>query len=123
LLGGEWKEKEKEKEKVFFYLFLLSPQSTLLRPSFFTFDINVLLYHGPRPLFTHSLPFPWPINYDHVFLMSQIPHTFITDSIWLKISSLFLEIMASSMATSYGPQATQVNEELVVESSLDLTLT
>jgi hypothetical protein len=27
------------------------------------------------------------------------------------------------MATSYGPQATQVNEELIPKSSLDLTLT
>jgi len=31
-LGGQWKEKE----KVFFYIFPLSPQATLLRPSFFT---------------------------------------------------------------------------------------
>jgi hypothetical protein len=31
--------------------------------------------------------------------------------------------MASRMATSYGPQTTQVNEELPSESSLDLTLT
>ncbi len=30
--------------------------------------------------------------------------------------------MASRMATSYGPQAAQVNEELLSESSLDLTL-
>jgi hypothetical protein len=54
--------------------------------------------------------------------MSQVPHTFIADSTWLKISSIFLEIMASRMATFYGPQAMQVNEESVVESSLDLTL-
>jgi hypothetical protein len=27
------------------------------------------------------------------------------------------------MATSYGPQAVQVNEETTLESSLDLTLT
>jgi hypothetical protein len=32
-LGGQWKEKEKE--KVLFYLFPLSPQATLLKPSFF----------------------------------------------------------------------------------------
>jgi len=31
LLGGQWKEKE----KVFNYLFPLSPQTTLLKPSFF----------------------------------------------------------------------------------------
>ncbi len=43
-LGGQWKEKEKvllfggqwkEKEKVPFYLFTLSPQTTLLKPSLF----------------------------------------------------------------------------------------
>jgi hypothetical protein len=52
-LGGQWKEKE----KVLCYLFPLFPQVTLLKPSFLSFDIEVLLYHGPRPLFTHSLPF------------------------------------------------------------------
>jgi hypothetical protein len=31
--------------------------------------------------------------------------------------------MASLMATTYGPQVAQVNEELPSESSLDLTLT
>jgi hypothetical protein len=35
----------------------------------------------------------------------------------------FLEIMASRMVTSYGPQAAQANEEPLLESSLDLTLT
>jgi hypothetical protein len=52
--------------------------------------------------------------------MSQAPHTFIADSIWFKISFLFLEIMVSHMVTSYGPQAVQVNEEPTSESSLDL---
>ncbi len=54
--------------------------------------------------------------------MSQVPHTFIAASTWLKISSRFLEIMALCMATSYGPQIAQVNEELATLSSLDLTL-
>ncbi len=31
--------------------------------------------------------------------------------------------MASRMVTSYGPQAAQANEEPLLESSLDLTLT
>jgi len=35
----------------------------------------------------------------------------------------FLEIMASRMVTFYGPQAAQMNEEPLPESSLDLTLT
>jgi hypothetical protein len=55
--------------------------------------------------------------------MSQIPLTFIVDLILLKIFPLFLEIMASCIVTSYGPQATQANEELPSRSSLDLTLT
>ncbi len=55
--------------------------------------------------------------------MSQVPPTFTTNSILLKISSLSLEIMASCMVTSYGPQTAQANEEPASESSLDLTLT
>jgi hypothetical protein len=55
--------------------------------------------------------------------MSQVPHTFVVDSIWLKIPSLLLEIMASRMATFYGPQIAQVNEEPAPESSLNLMLT
>jgi hypothetical protein len=35
----------------------------------------------------------------------------------------FLEIMASRMVTSYGPQVAQANEEPPPESSIDLTLT
>jgi hypothetical protein len=74
-LGGQWKEKVlgvwlggqwKEKEKVLFYLFHFSPQAILLKPSFFILHIKVLLCPGPRPLFTPSLRFPWPINYDRV---------------------------------------------------------
>jgi hypothetical protein len=53
LFGGQWKEKE----KVPFYLFPLSPQTTYLNLHFLSFDIKVLIYHGPRPFFTHSLPF------------------------------------------------------------------
>ncbi len=55
--------------------------------------------------------------------MSQVPPTFTTNLILLKISSLSLDIMASRMVTSYGPQAAQANEESTSESSLDLTLT
>jgi hypothetical protein len=54
--------------------------------------------------------------------MSQIPHTFIANSIWWKISSFFLEIMALRMATSYRPQTMQMNEKPAPKSSLDLTL-
>jgi hypothetical protein len=56
--------------------------------------------------------------------MSQVPHTFIVDSVWLKIPFFFLlEIIASRMATSYGLQASQVNEKHALKLSLDLTLT
>jgi len=55
-------------------------------------------------------------------LKSQVPHTFIVNLIWLKISSLFLEVMASCMATSYEPQAAQMNEEPTLELFLDLML-
>jgi hypothetical protein len=55
--------------------------------------------------------------------MSQVPPTFIVNLILLKTFPLFLEIMASRTVTSYGPQATQANEEPPSESSLDLTLT
>jgi len=54
--------------------------------------------------------------------MSQVPHTFIVDSIWLKISFVFLKIMVLRMATSYGLQAAQMNEESALESSLYLML-
>ncbi len=88
-LGGQWKEKEKEKvlglvaigrrRKRFlawwpmegegegsFLPLPLFPQETLLKPSFFILHIKVLLCPDPRPLFTPSLRFRWPINYDRV---------------------------------------------------------
>jgi hypothetical protein len=43
--------------------------------------------------------------------MSQVLPTFIADLILLKKIHVFLEIMASCIITSYGPQAAQVNEE------------
>jgi hypothetical protein len=54
--------------------------------------------------------------------MSQVPPTFIVDLILLKIFPFFLEIMASCIITSYGPQAAQANEEPPSGSFLDLTL-
>jgi hypothetical protein len=53
LLGGQWKEKE----KVLCYIFSLFPQALYLNLHFLSFDIEVLLYHGPKPLFTHYFPF------------------------------------------------------------------
>jgi hypothetical protein len=58
-----------------------------------------------------------------VYLDATISLTFIVDLILLKIFTLFLVIMMSRTATSYGPQAAQANEEPPSKSSLDLTLT
>ncbi len=57
------------------------------------------------------------------YLDATISPTLIIDLILLKIFTLFLVIMASRTATSYGPQAVQANEEPPSESSLNLTLT
>jgi hypothetical protein len=57
------------------------------------------------------------------YLDATISLTFIVDLILLKIFTVFLVIMASRTATSYGPQAAQEDEEPPSESSLDLTLT
>jgi hypothetical protein len=70
----------------------------------------------------HSLPFPWPINYNHVSWCNKSSTYSLLIWFWLKISYPFYEIMASRMATSYRPQVAQVNEEPPLESSLDLTL-
>jgi hypothetical protein len=40
-----------------FHLFPLSRQKLLLKPSFFPFDLKILLYHGFRPLLMHFFPF------------------------------------------------------------------
>jgi len=41
-----------------FPFFPFSPQQILLKPSFFSIDIKVLLYCGSKSLLTHFLPFP-----------------------------------------------------------------
>jgi hypothetical protein len=113
-LDGQWKEKEKvlysvangTRRKRFFSTFSHFPPKQLhLNLHFLSFDIKVLLYNGLRPLFTHALPFLWPINYDRISWCYKSPPTFIADLILLKIFPLFLEIMAWRIVTSYGPQA------------------
>jgi hypothetical protein len=99
------------------------PKQLHLDLHFLSFDIKVLLYHGPRPLFTHSLSFSLAYKLQSHILMSQVPPIFIVDLILLKIFPFFLEIMALRTVTSYEPQSTQANEELPSESSLDLTPT
>jgi hypothetical protein len=87
------------------------------------FHFKVLLYHGFTSLFMHFLPFLWPINYNHTSRCSKSSTHSSSIWFWLKIFFLFLEIMASHMATVYGPQVAQVNEESTLKSFLDLILT
>jgi hypothetical protein len=47
-----------------FHLFPFPPQQTLLKPSFFSFDLMVLFQHGFKPLFMPFFLFPQFINYD-----------------------------------------------------------
>ncbi len=76
LLGGQWKEKEKvfflvangrRKRRFFSTSSHFPPKQLHLDLHFLSFDIKFLFYHGPKPLFTDSLPFPWFINYDRIF--------------------------------------------------------
>jgi hypothetical protein len=91
MFEGQWKEKEKlpilggqwnEKEKFLLFLFPFPPPSNLLRPSFFSFDLMVLLYHSFKLLFMHSLLFSLAYKLQSCLSMSQVPHTFIVDSVW-----------------------------------------
>ncbi len=66
LFGGQWKEKEKvlclvangRRRRRFISTYShFPPKQLYLNLFFLSFDIKVLFYHGPRPSFTHSLPF------------------------------------------------------------------
>jgi hypothetical protein len=59
-------------------------QQILLKPSIFSLDLKVLLYHGPRPLFTHFLPFPRSINYDCAFQCNKSSTPSLSIWLWLK---------------------------------------
>jgi hypothetical protein len=52
-----------------FHLSPLSPQQILLKPSIFSFDLKVLLYHGSKLLLMHFLLFLQSINYDFAISM------------------------------------------------------
>ncbi len=71
---------------------------------YFLFFSLILTFYSTMVLaVTYAFPrFPLHISYDRAFDVTSSLH-FIVDSIWLKISSFFLEIMASHMATSYEP--------------------
>jgi hypothetical protein len=47
----------------------------------------VLLYHGSRLLLMHSLPFPWPINYNHAFWCNESSTHSL--SIWFRLKIFF----------------------------------
>jgi hypothetical protein len=62
LLGGQWNVKEKP-----FSPLPTFPPTNLLKPSIFSFDLEVLLYHGSRSLLMPSFLFPRSINYTCAF--------------------------------------------------------
>jgi len=41
---------------------------------FFSIDFKALFYHGFKLLLMHFLPFLWPINYNHTFNVTSLPH-------------------------------------------------
>jgi hypothetical protein len=127
-LGGQWKvpclvANGRWRRNTFSPL-PFSPQQLLPKHSIFSFNLTILLYHGPKSLLTPSFPFLRSINYNCAPQCNKSSTPSLSPWFWLKIwPFLFLEIMASRMVTSYGPQATQTNEKQPQESSLDLTLT
>ncbi len=67
-----------------FHFLPLSPQQNLLKPSIFSLDLKVLLYHGLRPLFMHLFLFPRFINYDCAFQCNKSSTPSLSIWIWLK---------------------------------------
>jgi hypothetical protein len=61
------------------------PPTNLLKPSIFSFDLKVLLYHGYRPSFTHFFSFPWFINYDYASQCNKSSTLSLSIWFWLKI--------------------------------------
>jgi hypothetical protein len=127
-LGGQWKVPSSVANgrwrRNTFSPLPFFPQQPLPKPSIFPFDLTILLYHGPKSLLTPFFPFLRSINYNCAPQCNKSSTPSLSSWFWLKIWPFpFLEIMASRMVTSYGPQAAQANEEPPPESSLDLTLT
>ncbi len=89
LLGDRWKvpclvAKGRWKEKHLFTSSYFPPNKFYLNFQFFSFDLKVLLYHGSRPLLTHFIPCPWPINYDCASQCNKSTHS-LSIWFWLKI--------------------------------------
>jgi hypothetical protein len=76
--NGRWRKNT-------FSHFPTPPQQILLKPSIFSFDLKVSLYHGSRPLFTHFLPFPWSINYNYASQCNKSSTPSLSIWFWLKI--------------------------------------
>ncbi len=68
-----------------FHFFPFSPQQTLLKPSIFSFDLMILLYHGSKPLLTPFFPFPRSINYDYAPQCNKSFTPSLSIWFWLKI--------------------------------------
>ncbi len=110
-LVHQWKVKEK-------HLFVSSHFApNKFKPSIFSFDLKLLFYHGLRLLLTHILPFPRSKVMIVHFNVTSPPHLHCRfDFDWSSDFFPFLEIMASHMVTSYGPQVAQANEKSSPES-------
>ncbi len=80
-LGGQWKVKEKTP----FHFFPFSPQQTLLKPSIFSFDLTILLYHGSKLLLPPFFLFLWFINYDYTPQCNKSFTPSLSIWFWLKI--------------------------------------
>jgi len=68
-----------------FHLFPLFPQLNLIKPSIFSFELKVLLYHGSRLLLTPFLPSPRSINYDFTSQCNKSFTPSLSIWFWLKI--------------------------------------
>jgi len=75
----------KVKEKHLFTSSHFPPNKFYLNLQFFPFDLKVLLYHGSRPLLTHFIPFPWPINYNCASRCNKSSTHSLSIWFWLKI--------------------------------------
>jgi hypothetical protein len=76
--NGRWR-------KNIFSPLLTFPQQILLKPSIFSFDFKVLLYHGSKLLLTHFFPFLWSINYDYTSQCYKSSTLSLLIWFWLKI--------------------------------------
>jgi len=88
-LGGQWKVPSLVANGMWrkntFSPLPFSPQQTSLKPSIFSFDLMVLLYHGPKPLLMPFFPFLRSINYDCTPQCNKSFTPSLSIWFWLKI--------------------------------------